>query len=296
MISKSRVTGKWVLDVFERFETDRHLPKHAPKSNVQSGNSINFKNDFSGPEDSVGWSTPVSNWGIVENRKDANGGKYNLGWRRRLVMGLEKLLKINKHQPQNPSGNVDPMKILLSVRGSLKEAQDYTTRINLYDETIKQAKAAGQTARVEQLVAARKIIQHESLLISTGFKQYLSEDTVIEFAEKCQKGFRLDWVKNFVRPIPLEVIASKNEADKLMVFDNYVIMHYDPKETAFALTKQQEAAKKDPILFGVIEGVRKLYFIGDWKDDECALTMEEVAKVLGKPSSEINDDPTIDSN
>ena len=67
---------------------------------------------------------------------------------------------------------------------------------------------------------------------------------------------------------------------------------YDPTGKVFVLTKAQEIAKKDPILFGVIEDVRKLYFIGDWKSDECDLTMDEVAKVLGHGASEIHEDPT----
>lgn len=77
-----------------------------------------------------------------------------------------------------------------------------------------------------------------------------------------------------------------------MVFDNYVVMHYDPRGEAFVLTKAQEEAKKDPILFGVVKDVRKLYFIGDWKDDECSLTMDEVETVLGRKSSVISDDPS----
>jgi hypothetical protein len=77
-----------------------------------------------------------------------------------------------------------------------------------------------------------------------------------------------------------------------MVFDNYALLHYDPKAKAFSLTAAQEAAKRDPILFGLIEGVRKLYFVADWKDDECDLTMDEVARVLGHGPGEIGIDPT----
>lgn len=295
MIMKSRVTGKYVLEIFEQFSIDRLLPKYAKdakqqKNQAQFGNSINFNTTPSfedGDEEvTMPWvGVPTNSWSV----KSQNGP---LGWKHRLVIAIEKLLRIHKPKKEIPSGKTNPMQILLSVRGNLKEAQDYTNRLMLYDEVIQQAKVAGQIARVEQLMKARKIVKWESLLIAAGFKQYLSEDTTIEFAEKCQKGLRLDWVANFARPIPGDVIAKKVEADALMVFDNYVVMHYDPGQTAFALTKQQEEAKKDPILFGVIEGVRKLYFIGDWKDDECSLTMDEVAQVLGKPTSVISDDPT----
>ena len=107
-----------------------------------------------------------------------------------------------------------------------------------------------------------------------------------------EKGLRLDWVANFGRPIPAEVLARKVEADALKMFDNYVVLHYDPKESAFVLTPDEVARRKDPILFGLLENSRKLYFIGDWKDDQCDLTMDEVAKVLGHQAGEIPEDPT----
>jgi hypothetical protein len=269
------------------------LPKYDKKQKGQiSRNDINISvtpNFGDGDQDSSGpvnWTSATQNGWTVKNPYGPPG------WKQRLVVAIEKLLRIHKPTSEMSSGKTNPMQILLSVRGNMKEAQDYSNRVKLYDEVIKQAKVAGQIARVEQLMKARTIVQWESLLIAAGFKQFLSEDTTVEFASKCQKGLRLDWVANFARPIPGDVIAKKVEADALMVFDNYVVMHYDPGQTAFTLTKEQEEAKKDPILFGVIEGVRKLYFIGDWKDDECSLTMDEVAQVLGKSTSVISDDPT----
>ena len=37
-----------------------------------------------------------------------------------------------------------------------------------------------------------------------------------------------------------------------------------------------------PILFGLIRGSDKLYFIGDWIDDICDLTFDELIEVLGE--------------
>jgi len=41
-------------------------------------------------------------------------------------------------------------------------------------------------------------------------------------------------------------------------------------------------AKRDPILFGVIDGKRKLYFVGEWEDEYCNLTLDQMADVLGR--------------
>lgn len=47
---------------------------------------------------------------------------------------------------------------------------------------------------------------------------------------------------------------------------------------------------KDPILFGVMEHSRKLYYIGDWKDEYCDLTLEDMFTSLGEKVLEINND------
>jgi len=281
MIIKSRVTGKLVLEIFENFQVNKSLPKYSSKKTSL---------DFIGNDDFQ--NTPNHTWGI-QAWDAGDSAKGNKSWKYRLVSGLSQLLGIHSSKTSSiPHGNTNPLEILLSVKGKLKEVQDYTNRLSLYDETIKQAKLASQTARVEQLSSARNIVMSESLLMASGFKQYLSEDAVIEFATKCQRGLRLDWISNFFRPLPSDVINQKIAADSLMIFDNYAILHYDPDAKAFALTKEQEEAKKDPILFGLIQGVRKLYFIAEWKDDICNLTLDEVAQVLGRQASVINIDPT----
>lgn len=300
MITKSRVTGAWALEVLESFRMDRSLPKFAASKPRQKDINSKFQSSDSGPdqismsEDSFNvnqsWEPSVPNVWMNDNgeAKTVGGSRYDI--RHRFVDALSRLLRI--HKRERTSGTIDPLRILLSVRGSLTAIRDYVDRVTTYDAVIQQAKATGQKARMEHLLKARQTVQFESMLLAAGFKQYLSEAQVIDFALKCQKGLRLDWITNFTRPIPLDVASKKAEADALKVFDNYVILHYDPKGQAFALTAAQEKAKKDPILFGMIDGVRKLYFIGDWKDDECDLTMAEIATVLGNPASEIGIDPT----
>ena len=59
------------------------------------------------------------------------------------------------------------------------------------------------------------------------------------------------------------------------------------------LTENQIAAKKDPILFGVIANSHKLYFVADWKDETDDLDMAEVNRVLGRQPDVIAADPTL---
>jgi hypothetical protein len=40
--------------------------------------------------------------------------------------------------------------------------------------------------------------------------------------------------------------------------------------------------RKDPILFGVIRGSRKLYYLGSWEDEYCDLTLDKFIEQFGE--------------
>jgi hypothetical protein len=114
----------------------------------------------------------------------------------------------------------------------------------------------------------------------------VSADKIVELAQGSKKALSLDYIQNYGRVIPTDVIKKKIEADKLHVFDNYVILHYDPDGKSYVATekerKKEVERKKDPILFGVIMGSDKLYYIADWIDEYCDLTFDKLTEILGK--------------
>ena len=49
------------------------------------------------------------------------------------------------------------------------------------------------------------------------------------------------------------------------------------------MVRRKEVEKaKDPILFGVIAGSNKLYYIDDWIDEYCDLRFENIVDIIGK--------------
>ena len=84
----------------------------------------------------------------------------------------------------------------------------------------------------------------------------------------------MNWIKNFTRLIPVDIQEEVSKLVQDEVFDNFVILHYDPNDTGEELTKKEIERKKDPIIFGVIKESRKLYFINDWIDEYCDLTLD----------------------
>lgn len=162
----------------------------------------------------------------------------------------------------------------------------FVQRIAEYLSLIEKATRMGQEAQKEKLLSEFTNHLYESILYSVGLCNYVTADKLIELQGKCKRQLNLDYVKNFTRVIPDEVVNRKEEVDRLEIFDNYVILHYDPTNSSVAPTPREIEAeylrRKDPILFGVILGSNKLYYISDWVDEYCDLTWDEVVKKLGE--------------
>jgi len=159
-----------------------------------------------------------------------------------------------------------------------------------YEKAILQAEELGQTSLVETLKNMLDVVRSEAHLIQMGITKYVTNEQICDFYESINedKNLKLTWIENFVKVIPNDIIDIKKKIDQRGLFDNYVILHYDPNNNATSLTKEEIETKKDPILFGVIKNSKRLYYVGDWVDDYCDLTLEKMFETLGEKTLEIN--------
>lgn len=162
------------------------------------------------------------------------------------------------------------------------QEREFKERLNTYLSLINKSSLLHQDAQTEKLILGLVTHVYESVLAVSGFNHYIEMDDLVKLQLECEKELDLDYVKNFTRIIPDEVIERKLIADSLQVFDNYVILYYDPSGRSFSLTEEEEKIKKDPIMFGVIYGSTRLYYIADWIDEYCDLTLEKVIEILGE--------------
>jgi len=284
MISKrAKNAGLKELEIFDKFEVDMTLPKHLvvkKSSGISVGGASWADEDGETEEDgrfSLTMGVPVSgSW---------NGGDEKLTLRQNLVKWL------SKEKKEIPlTKEITILEFFTSMSKSFKELTPITDIAEHYEKALVQAKTMGQVALLEKLKDLSQVVRGEAQLIAANLKQYVTEKQVIEFYEKVgeDKALKLTWIKNFGRIIPEEVYAVKKDVDDRKIFDNYVILHYDPKNTGDKMTKKEIEDKKDPILFGLIKNSRKLYYVADWKDDYCQLTLEEMFTTLGEKVLSIN--------
>lgn len=112
--------------------------------------------------------------------------------------------------------------------------------IKYYEDALIHVNKTGQVALKEKLEELLKMIRNELILIDRKIVRYVSEQQAINFYTAVgSEKLKLTWIENFVKIIPTNVLELKQKADELEVFDNYVIMHYDPNNDATSLTKKR---------------------------------------------------------
>ena len=197
--------------------------------------------------------------------------------------------KIQQNKEKKIANKFDVIKFFSDVKLSAEdEATKYRDRLAEYVNCIGIAEKSGQIALKEKLFNNLVINKYETILFSKGLVKAVTEETIVKLAKDSPKALALDYIQNYIRNIPISVIKKKLEIDQLEIFDNYVILHYDPHGVSYAQTnkEKEEKKKRDPIMFGVIEGSTKLYYIDSWEDEYCDLTWDKMVDIIGKETIE----------
>ena len=297
MISeRAKKVGMKELAIFDYFEIDPNLPKHKKVSNDNEGDK-----DATTP--GIAWGVTNEAWVNVPNNSQTTSvwfdgqrfvPEHKISLKARLAA---RLLKIVQKSQSTQTEEVKKTQKLISIvefftqiTKSYEELSPIAEIAEYYEKALVQAKTMGQTALLQRLTDLLDTVKGEAVLIAMGLKKYVTEKQVVDFYEKVgeDKNLKLSWIKNFNRIIPEEVYEAKKEVDERKIFDNYVILHYDPKDNGEKMTKEEKEKKKDPILFGVIKNSKKLYYVADWKDEYCDLTLEEMFKILKGKVLQIN--------
>jgi len=169
----------------------------------------------------------------------------------------------------------------------LLEGISIERRLKKLEKAALQAIDNGQEFLANKFLIELSRETRESVLYVKGYSQFVEKSDVMKVKNKIRGGHISDTkYKDYTRVIPKDIIAKKKKAEPY--FDDFIIYHYYDKEIEKKLEKSQKmdaaevARMKDPILFGVIKETDRLYFIGDWEDEYCELTFDEIIDVVGE--------------
>ena len=236
---------------------------------------------------------------ILTNNMNAVVSSYNTQIQKAMEDSMKKnffykiktLFKKKENEQNVEEKYIDALQFFSMVKASSKESvSTYRDRISGYLKSIHNAVSVGQTALIEDLLRGLVTNKYESVLYAEGLYYVINEDQMVSFVNQCEKGIKLDYIKNFTRPLPQEVVDKVNKINQLEVFDNYVVLYYDPDGKIYKETAKEEAKRKDPIIFGLIAGSKKLYYVADWVDEYCDLSLDKFIDTIGLNMSDIHMD------
>lgn len=189
---------------------------------------------------------------------------------------------------------IDAEDILAEAKSAVKEPSLGDTMVAARESASKLLvllTKSGQQSQAELLKAYLNVVTAEIAMVNNGYGKYLTEDDVIGFMLKAEKGVFIDFLRNYTDMLPLAVAKKKMELDKLRIFDNYCVMFFRKDLSAFRFVEDKiiEAKLHDPILFGMVEGSDKLYYVTDWVTDDDDLTLARVEEALGRPARNVGD-------
>lgn len=167
---------------------------------------------------------------------------------------------------------------------------------DLYDgylSLVEKYSVTGQKRVIEKLRFLANNIEKERQIVALGVNSFVYRDDIEDYIDNIAKNVvKIIELENYPRDIPdhiVEIIAkTKDIFDKMYV----VFTDYTGKMEKEVTKERQE---KDPILFGTFQKPReegrrnsgivlndRFYFLGDWEDEYCDLTMDKFLQEAGK--------------
>lgn len=128
----------------------------------------------------------------------------------------------------------------------------------------------------------------EVLIHTKGIRYFITKEHYNKYKYILKDGHISDTpYEKYTRFIPKRAIKKKKELEG--IFDKFIIFHYynDKQKDVKKMSPQEKSDMKDPILFGKLDGVDKLYFIDDWEDEYCTLTFGELVDMMKLEDNEI---------
>lgn len=159
-------------------------------------------------------------------------------------------------------------------------------------------RVTGQSDALTKINFMARVLEAETLFIERGGKYAINRKDLVwaakEIDEEGAKNLLLATLAKFQRVIPGPVVAEMLKYKD--IFDDFFILCTDYTDDHAMRNEEEEERReieKDPILFGVIyprseeekaligDAYERLYFIDDWIDEYCDLTLESLTRDYG---------------
>ena len=201
-----------------------------------------------------------------------------------------------KHdEDEEPVVKLTPVEYFNQLKDGISEETDdnILALFNAAKTLVDRYMITGQKAAAKIAYANLVALHKEFKLLSLGITNKWVDTAAITYyidnvADECVVVCELS---NYERPIPDELIDKV--ALSRDIFDEFYVVFTD--YTGEKRSKvEKERRQKDPILFGniFIDGKvsPKMYYIGDWVDEYCDLTLDKMVTQMAEKTEFIRED------
>ncbi len=140
----------------------------------------------------------------------------------------------------------------------------------------------GQTDAMKRLIFHLETIEKERKVLEAGIDTFVYLSDIKEYIEHVQgKSVKIIELSRFERDIPDNIVEKIAKIKGL--FHSFFVVFTDYTNTHV----EKHRRETDPILFGMFKDerlasvVERMYFIGDWVDEYCDLTLDQMVTQMG---------------
>ena len=202
-----------------------------------------------------------------------------------------KLKKMDIEKNIDERKEITPLEYFDIIKGSKEvvTSEDLQKSFALASNMMDGYKATGQDTAAKKLSYLMDTIVKESRLVELGIDTFIYRQDIERYINKIEKKtVKVIEVERYEREIPEEIRDVINLTKD--IFDRLIIVFTD---YTGKMEKQveKERREKDPILFGYFCNSRtplsdRFYYLGDWEDEYCDLTLESMVKEMKVLSGE----------
>jgi len=170
--------------------------------------------------------------------------------------------------------------------------------LNNTEKLLTKAYKLNQEEVCRKLLFNLDVIQKEKKVFDLGIDTFIYSEDILEYINDISnKEVKIIELKKFPREIPDNISNKILELKEKKIFDDFLIVFTD---YTGEVEKQveKERRRKDPIIFGIFTKDKnfcnRCYFIADWEDEYCDLTLE---RMIGEMAEEgINIKHSVEQN
>lgn len=189
---------------------------------------------------------------------------------------------IESKSKKDKEGNNLPARIyfkLIKSKLTTLDKDKLTKRISKIQMFLDKAVELQQQVLQEHLIQLLATAVSQQELLVLGCDTIVNKKYVDLFLEK-HKDAKLDSIAIYGKAIPDSAAKKIAYVSSLKVFHEIKILFLDPNYEK-SKTVEQKIVEKDPIAFGVLAyDPNNYYFITDWVDDYCDLTLDKLVDFI----------------